>query len=125
MGVAATTTNPPRTRRYGLPTAKIARPLPPETGKYITHRGQAIREHCRLCCGDKSAEVPLCVSRSCALWKWRRGSSGPGKVEAIRTFCLDCHDGNAAEVRRCSIPRCPLFAWRLGSQRDPNCYFDA
>lgn len=37
------------------------------------NRAKAIRQKCLDCCGYQSAEVRLCTSYSCPLWRYRMG----------------------------------------------------
>lgn len=44
-----------------------------ESNKKRLSRSQAIREKCLDCCAYQRAEVRLCPSTSCPLWRYRRG----------------------------------------------------
>ena len=37
-------------------------------------RGEAIKLFCYHCCGDNHAEVTKCPSKTCPLWRYRKGN---------------------------------------------------
>ena len=108
---------------------------------------QAVRAHCRWCCGGNAREVTLCTARRCPLWLLRRGhrptsgdveqnanvalhpserrmsvgelhASVGAVLRAIRRRCIDCSGGSLAAVRTCKRVSCPLHPFRMGE--NPN-----